>query len=73
MANEVDAVLLARDDAETHLEMAKPFLKAGVPIFIDKPLAYTVSDAEEILASQQNPDQIFTCSSLRYAKGICSG
>lgn len=68
MAKEVDAVLLARDDAENHLEMAEPFLKAGLPIFIDKPLAYTMEEAEEILLLQQKADQIFTCSSLRYAK-----
>jgi predicted dehydrogenase len=39
MLGEVDAVIIARDDAETHLEMARPFLEAGLPVFIDKPLS----------------------------------
>src|SRR5690606_24225968 len=44
MARQVDAVLLARDDAEKHYEMALPFLKAGIPVFIDKPLALSLVD-----------------------------
>ena len=41
MIGHVDGILLARDDAENHLEISKPFLMAGIPIFIDKPLAYS--------------------------------
>ncbi|RXK46961.1 Gfo/Idh/MocA family protein [Halorientalis pallida] len=37
--DEVDAVVVARDDYETHLDMALPFLERGVPTFVDKPLA----------------------------------
>ena len=40
MIGHVDGILLARDDAENHLTFSKPFLNAGLPIFIDKPLAY---------------------------------
>jgi hypothetical protein len=67
MIGHVDAVLLARDDAEKHYEMALPFLKAGLPIFIDKPLAVKISEAEKIWAAQQFGNQVFSCSSLRYA------
>lgn len=63
----VDAVLLARDDAENHLEYASPFLQSGLPIFIDKPLALTVADAQKLLSLQQYPGQLFSCSALRYA------
>ena len=35
LVNCVDAVLLARDDAENHKYFASPFLKAGIPIFIE--------------------------------------
>lgn len=66
----VDAILLARDDAENHFEMAKPFLDAGIPIFIDKPLALTVAEAKELLALQQYEGQLYSCSSLRYAKAF---
>ncbi len=65
----VDAVLLARDDAENHLEFAKPFIEARMPIFIDKPLAFSHKDAEEIFKMAKDENQIiFTCSSLRFAK-----
>jgi len=70
MVGNVDAVLLARDDAANHYEMALPFLKAGIPIFIDKPLAIKISEAEKIWAAQQRPNQVFSCSSLRFAKEL---
>lgn len=63
----VDAILLARDDAETHLEIARPFLEAGLPIYIDKPLALSVVEAEQLIALQQYSGQLFSCSALRYA------
>jgi len=68
MVGEVDGILLARDDAETHLEFAAPFLEAGIPIYIDKPLALTVTKAKQLLDLQRYPGQIFSCSALRYAK-----
>ncbi len=68
MIGEVDGVLLARDDAETHYEFAAPFLEAGIPVFVDKPLALTVYEARRLLDLQQHPGQLFSCSALRYAK-----
>jgi len=70
MIGSVDAVLLARDDAENHIKLAMPFIKAGVPIYIDKPLALTVEEAQLMLFSQIYENQIFTCSSLRYAQEL---
>ena len=67
MVGKVDGVLLARDDADTHLYFARPFLEAGLPIYIDKPLALSRIDAEKILELQRFPGQIFSCSALRYA------
>lgn len=67
MIGEVDAVLLARDDGENHLKMALPFLSAGLPIFIDKPLALSVKEANRLFESQLFEGQLFSCSSLRFA------
>lgn len=67
MIGEVDAVLLARDDAESHLKLATPFLKAGLPIYIDKPIALSIADLEKLYELEQYPGQIFTCSALRYS------
>jgi predicted dehydrogenase len=67
LIGQVDAVLLARDDAETHLAFARPFLEAGVPIYVDKPLALSRADAETLIGLQRFPGQLFSCSALRYA------
>lgn len=68
LIGQVDGVLLARDDAETHYEFAAPFLNAGIPIYIDKPLALSVTEAKQLIDLQQYPGQLFSCSALRYAK-----
>lgn len=67
MIAEIDAVMLARDDAENHLELATPFLKAGLPIYIDKPIALSISELNKLYDLEQYPGQIFTCSALRYS------
>ena len=68
MIGHVDAILLARDDFKNHYELSAPFIKANLPIYIDKPLANTVKDARSILDSRLYADQIFTCSALFFAK-----
>ncbi|MBQ2630336.1 MAG: Gfo/Idh/MocA family oxidoreductase [Kiritimatiellae bacterium] len=73
MIGQVDAVLLARDDPENHYAMAKPFIEAGLPIYIDKPLAKTIREAEEIYALEKYPGQMFTCSALAYSDGLNIG
>jgi predicted dehydrogenase len=70
MIGEVDAVLLARDDAESHLKLAAPFLKAGLPIYIDKPIALSIADLNKLYDLEQYPGQIFTCSALRYSQEL---
>jgi len=70
MIGEVDAVLLARDDAEHHAELGGPFLDAGLPIYIDKPLATSVAAARELFCRQTSPNQLFTCSALRFAREL---
>lgn len=67
LIGQVDAVLLARDDADTHLVFAQPFLEAGVPIYVDKPLALSRAEAETLIGLQRFPGQLFSCSALRYA------
>lgn len=66
LVDKVDAILLARDDAENHFKLSKPFLKKGMPIYIDKPLGYSVEAAQELLDTQQYDGQIFSCSALRF-------
>lgn len=67
MIGNIDAVILARDDAEFHVEMAKPFIEAGIPVFIDKPLAIKQKDLDWFEQQQANGKFIMSCSSMRYA------
>lgn len=70
MIGRVDAVLLARDDAENHLRFAEPFLRQGIPIYIDKPIALSIDNLEKLYELEQYAGQIFTCSALRYSKQL---
>ena len=70
MIGQVDAVLLARDDAHNHLQYAEPFLRQGIPIYIDKPIALSIDNLEKLYELQQYSGQIFTCSALRYSKEL---
>jgi hypothetical protein len=68
MIGQVDAVLLARDDPENHYEMAKPFIEAGLPVYIDKPVAADRATLDALYAVELYPGQIFSCSAVGYAK-----
>jgi hypothetical protein len=67
MIGQVDAVILSRDDAENHVGMAKPFIDAGIPIFIDKPLAITREDLAYFSREVAKGKFIMSCSSMRFA------
>jgi predicted dehydrogenase len=70
LAADVDAILLESVDGRQHLEQFKE-LAAGKPVYIDKPLTTSSSEAVEIACTAQHSDTpIMSCSSLRYAAGI---
>lgn len=67
LINKVDAVILARDDVESHYKFAKEIVKRGVPIFIDKLITddfETLSDLLEI--RDKSNSKIMATSSSRY-------
>lgn len=68
MIRQVDAVLLARDDAENHRRFAEPFIAAGLPIYVDKPFAFSRKAAVDFFTLETRPAQIFSCSALRFAR-----
>ncbi len=70
MAGEVDAVILARDDPESHRAMATPFIEAGIPVFIDKPLAFSWEDLSWFSDQVGRGKFIMSCSSMRYANEV---
>ncbi len=67
LIGQVDAVILGRDDPENHLAMARPFLEAKVPIFIDKPLAIDLDELSIYESYRQQGAFLMSCSSMRYA------
>lgn len=68
MIGAVDAVILGRDDPERHVEMAKPFLEANMPLFIDKPLVYSREDLTYFSEQHQLGKVFMSCSSMRYSQ-----
>jgi predicted dehydrogenase len=67
----VDVVLLESVDGRPHLKQVIPVLKAGKPVFIDKPVAGSLADAiliYELARKYKVP--CFSASSLRFSPGI---
>ena len=69
MLDEVDGVIIARDDYENHLKYAQPFLEAGKFLFIDKPLSLK-KDELDYFSNFINSNKLFSASGIRYAKEL---
>jgi hypothetical protein len=71
LLGKVDVVLLESVDGRIHLQEATPVIKAGKPLFIDKPAAGSLADVVAIfdLARQHNVP-CFSSSSLRFGGGV---
>ncbi len=69
LCQHVDAVMIENVDGRPHLKHAIDVIKAGKPLYIDKPLAGTLEDCVKIyqLAKEYNIP-VFSSSSLRFAK-----
>lgn len=50
MLGKIDALIVDHRHPKYHLEAARPFVKAGIPAFIDKPFCYRVQEGKEFLA-----------------------
>ncbi len=69
MTEGVDAVFIADCDGGggDHLKLATPFLKKGIPTFVDKPFALTLEDAVAIVKlAKENDTLMFNSSILTY-------
>jgi predicted dehydrogenase len=65
---EVDAVLIATDKGHEHVARARPFVEAGVPVFIDKPLCDNREDLAIFDRWIAGGKPIISSSAMRYAK-----
>jgi predicted dehydrogenase len=50
MMGKIDALIVDHRHAKYHLEAATPFVKDGIPAFIDKPFCYRVTEGKKFLA-----------------------
>ncbi|KAA0890494.1 Gfo/Idh/MocA family oxidoreductase [Oryzomonas rubra] len=69
MIGNVDAVIIARDDYENHFDLAIPFLKAGMHVFVDKPLSLSISELATLGEYLRN-GKLMSCAGMRYAKEL---
>jgi virulence factor len=71
LLGEVEGVFIESQSGAAHLGRALPFLKARLPVFIDKPFTHTVGDAVEIARlANEHETPVFSASSLRYAPEV---
>ena len=69
----VDAVMLESVDGSVHLEQSRPVLESGKPLFIDKPIAHSLVDGQEIQRLSINTSTpCFSASSLRFSPTLQS-
>lgn len=64
---QVDAVFISTDDGFDHVRRARPFVEAGLPVFVDKPLALTLEDLRTFIAWERAGARLLSSSGLRYA------
>ena len=69
MLDEVDGVIIARDDYETHYPLAKTFLEKGKFVFIDKPLSLEIAELR-FFKKYLEDGKLMSCAGARYAKEL---
>jgi predicted dehydrogenase len=64
----VDAVVIPTDRGWEHVERARPFVEAGLPLLIDKPLCDRIEDLRQFVAWHRQGKAFLSTSAMRYAK-----
>lgn len=71
MLGQVDAVMIVLRKGSTHLETALPFLKAGIPAWVDKPLTDSLQTTRLLVdAARQNGVLLDGGSACRYGQDV---
>lgn len=71
LVGQIDAVLILSLCGTAHFERVRPFLAAGIPAYVDKPFACTLSDALQILnLARTTGVTVAYASALRYAEEL---
>lgn len=69
LIGDVDAVIIARDDFNSHFSLAMPFLKAGLHVFVDKPLTLDVKELRAFRPFLES-GKLMSCSGMRFAREL---
>lgn len=64
----VDAVLVATDIGSEHVARCRPFVEAGIPVFIDKPMVDNAADLKIFCEWVEDGKAILSSSAMRYCK-----
>ena len=67
---QVDGVCIATDIGHEHVNRARPFIEADVPVFVDKPLTDNEADLRQFMAFFAEGKAILSSSCMRYAREI---
>ncbi|HUT74803.1 MAG TPA: Gfo/Idh/MocA family oxidoreductase [Armatimonadota bacterium] len=65
---QVDAVIIATDKGHEHVARCRPFVEAGLPIFVDKPLVDNEQDLATFSEWVAQGAPIMSSSCMRYCK-----
>ena len=65
---EVDAVIVATDIGSEHVRRCRPFIEAGLPVFIDKPMVDKAEDLATFNRWVEEGRALMSSSSMRYTK-----
>jgi len=71
MLGKVDAVIVCARDGKFHYEFAKPFIDAGLPLFLDKPTTIDPAETIELLSfAKKNNIPVCGGSVLKFAQTV---
>ena len=73
MIGKIDGVLILSVQGDRHLEMATPFLEAGIPTYVDKPITCTLENLDRLIErAQTNQTMLWSGSAARFADDVTS-
>ncbi|WP_457963920.1 Gfo/Idh/MocA family oxidoreductase [Arthrobacter sp. D1-29] len=71
MLGRVDGVLICTWDGKDHAALARPFVEAGLPVFVDKPFTESTRDAQELLSlAEASGSVLFSSSPWKWSPAV---
>ena len=70
MIGKVDAVICATDIGSEHVRRCRPFMEAGIPMFIDKPMTDNEEDLRTFIQWHEQGKHFLSSSTARYVKSM---